>query len=192
MNAGEAMTDFWVAITLTFIVSLFTVLADWVASRMIFGARALRSIRGILGSGLSTDEVVKRVSSEIDRFRITQSNSLVWGSDLATVALALDFSTLGLWLHNTSNFPFFSRFNDPGISREIPVWLILIGIHAILLTSSIAFKHKHGEAMGSMLPSQWQSFPNRLWFTRNRWQLGGNALGFMALLSSIAAIMNTI
>jgi len=186
------MTDFWIAVLLTSIVSLLTVLADWIASRLIFAAKALRSLREIIGSGLTHQEITRRVSEEIERYQTSQSNSLAWGSDLATVAISLDFATLGIWIHNSSFFPFFSRFNSPNISREIPVWLVIIGVHVILLILSLAMKQKHGESMGSLSPSRWAVFPSRPWFSQNAWMIAGNVSGFVSLLSCIVIVTNAL
>ena len=186
------MTDFWIAVLLTSVVSLLTVLSDWIASRMIFTARAIRSIRGIAGSGLTPPEIARRVSEEIERYQTSQSNSLAWGSDLATVAVSFDFATLGIWIHNSNFFPFFSRFNSQNVSREIPVWLIIIGVHIVMLVLSLAMKHKHGEAMGSLPPVRWAAFPSRLWFSQNAWMLSGNLFGFVSLLSCIVITTNAL
>jgi hypothetical protein len=114
------------------------------------------------------------------------------GGNLATVALSLDFATLGIWIHNPNFFPFFSRFNSPSVNREIPVWLILIGSHLILLILSLAMKHKHGETMGSVPLPRWATFPSKLWFVQNAWMLTDNAFGFASLLLCIVVITNAL
>ena len=186
------MIDFWIAVLLTSTVSLLTVMADWIASRLIYTAKVIRSFREIIGSGLTPQEITRRVSEEIERYQTSQSNSLAWGSDLATVGISLDFAILGIWIHNSSIFPFFSRFNSPNVSREIPVWLIIIGIHVVLLILSLAMKHKHGESMGYLPPAQWAPFPARSWFSQNAWMLAGNVSGFVSLLSCIVIITNAM
>jgi len=186
------MIDFWVAVILTTIVSLLTILADWLASRLIVGARTLRSLQQILRAGLSPKDVHDRIKEEIERYRASQSGSLAWGTDLATVAISMDFAALGIWIYSPTMFPFFTRFNSPNISREIPVWLIIIGLHAIMLIVSLILKHSHGETIGALVPDAEASFLRKAWFAQNGWMIAANFTGFISLLTSIVVFTNAL
>ena len=186
------MFDFWIAVILTLTVSLLTVLADWLASRLIFAAKTLRTLQQIVHSGLSTNDALRRVTEEIQNYRASQVGSLAWGADLATVAISMDFACLGLWIHDKSIFPFFARFNSVSVNYELPVWLILIGVHMVLLIVSLTMKHKHAEGRGAIEPDQVVVFPQRLWFKQNGWMVAGNSIGFTALLSTIVIMVKAI
>jgi len=186
------MTDFWIAVLLTSVVSLLTVLADWLASKLIFSGRTIRSLQRIINSGLAPRDARNRIADELDRHRNSQAGSLSWGANLATVAVSLDFAALGIWIHDSALFPFFSRFNDPNVAREIPVWLIVIGIHLVLLIASLALKHKHAETVGAVQPGDWAIFPSGQWLVQNAWLLTGNFVGFISLLSTFVAVTNSI
>ena len=186
------MTDFWISVLLTSVVSLLTVLADWLASRLIFAGRTLRSLQRIIGSGLSPNDASVRIAKELDRHRASQIGSLSWGANLASVAVALDFAALGIWIHNSALFPFFSRFNDLNVPREIQVWFIVIGVHLVLLIASLMFKHKHAETVGAVQPSDLAAFLSKEWLPQNVWLLTGNFMGFLSLLSTFVVVTNSI
>jgi len=186
------MIDFWIAVLLTATVSVLTVLADWLASRLIFAAKTLRSLQRIIHAGLSASDALARVTDEIQSYRASQVGSLSWGADLATVAISMDFACLGLWIHDKTIFPFFTRFNTATAAYELPVWLILIGVHMVLLIASLTMKHKHAEARGSVDPTAVVAFPQKLWFAQNGWMVAGNSTGFVALLSTIVIMVKAI
>ncbi len=186
------MIDLWIAVILTSTVSLLTVLADWLASRLIFATKTLRSLQKIIHAGLSATDALQKVTEEIHNHRALQVSSLAWGADLATVAISMDFACLGLWIHDKSIFPFFTRFNTNTATYELPVWLILIGVHMVLLIISLAMKHKHAETHGDLDPSHFVTFPHRVWFTQNGWMVAGNSTGFVALLSTIVIMVKAI
>ena len=186
------MIDFWIAVILTATVSLVTVLADWLASRLIFAAKTLRSLQRIIHAGLSASDALDRVTDEIQNYRASQIGSLAWGADIATVAISMDFACLGLWIHDKTIFPFFTRFNTANSAYELPVWLILIGVHMVLLVASLIMKHKHAETKGSVEPTQVAVFPQRMWFYQNGWMMAGNSTGFVALLSTIVIMVKAI
>lgn len=186
------MIDFWVAVLLTAIVSLLTVLADWAASRIIVGAKIIRSLSSILRAGLSEQDTLKRVGQEIERYKVSRSGALAWGADLATVAISMDFVALGIWIHRPQMFPFFSRFSSDEASREIPVWLIVIGLHAVLLITSIVLKHNHAEILAARDKFQVPAFASKAWFAQNGWMFTGNSVGTISLLAAIVVFTNAV
>ncbi len=186
------MIDFWVAVLLTAIVSLLTVLADWAASRIIVGAKVIRTLSQILRAGLSEQDTIQRVRQEIERYKASRSGALAWGADLATVAISMDFVALGIWIHTPQMFPFFSRFSSGGASREIPVWLIVIGVHAVLLITSLVLKHNHAEAVVARDRVEIPAFPIQTWFARNGWMFAANSTGTISLLAAIVVFTNAV
>lgn len=186
------MIDFWVAVLLTVIVSVLTVLADWVASRIIVGARVIRALSQILRAGMSEQDTIHRVTAEVERYKATQSGALAWGADLATVAVSMDFVALGIWVHSPQMFPFFARFSSGGASREIPVWLIVIGFHAVLLIVSLILKHNHAEAVAARDRMEIPVFPSRIWFANNGWMFAANSTGTLSLLAAIVVFTNAL
>ena len=186
------MTDFWLAVLLTVSVSLLSILADWLASRLITMSRTLRLVESVVKSGLSAADVSARVKSEIDRYRSSRAAAMNWGADLAAAAVSMDFAALGLWIKNPSMFPFFSSFNTDNAAFEIPVWLIVIILHVALLIGSLAFKHHHSESTATILEDQWAVFPSRAWCGQNGYMLAANSIGFITLLSSVVAITDAL
>ncbi len=183
------MIDFWMAFILTMIVAVLTVLADWVAFRFIVGTRTIHSLQQILRSGLSSIDTEEKIKKELDRYRLSLSNSLAWGSDLAIVAISMDFAALGIWIHNPILFPFFSRFNDLDTSRGMPIWLIVIGFHLILLIISLGLKHIQAINVESLQES---TFPRKTWIYQNGWIIASNSTGFISMLTSIVLFTNAV
>lgn len=186
------MIDLWIAVILTVIVSLLTILADWLASTLIVKTKTLRSVQNIFRAGLSSSNAQKRVCEVIERYSLSQSNPLAWGADLATVAISMDIAALGIWIHNSALFPFFSRFNTANASREIPIWLIVVGLHFILLIVSLLLKHNHAEAVTGVTQEALASFPRKSWFAQNGWMMAANSTGFVSLLTSIVVFTNAL
>ena len=177
---------------LTAIVSIVTVLADWVASRVIVGARVIRTLSQVLRAGLSEPDTIQRVQRAVSHYKASQSAALAWGADLATVAIALDFAALGIWVHNPQMFPFFMRLNSGAVSREISVWLIVIGLHVVLLVGSIILKHYHSEVVAERDLLEVTTFPSRLWFSRNLGMFLANSTGIISLLIAIVVFTDAI
>lgn len=186
------MIDFWVAVLLTAIVSILTVLADWIASRIIIGARIIRNLSQVLRAGLSEQETIQRVKREVERYKASQSGALAWGADLATVAVSMDFTALGIWIYSPQMFPFFARFNTATASREIPIWLIVIGLHTVLLVVSLVLKHNHAESVAGRSTVETPSFPTPLWFSHNGWMFAANSAGTVSLLAAIVVFTNAL
>jgi len=183
------MIDFWMAFILTMMVTILTILADWIASRFIVGTRTLRSLQQIVQSGISSNDAEERIKEELERYRLSLSNSLAWGSDLAIVAISMDFAALGIWIHNPILFPFFSRFNDLDTSREIPIWLIVVGFHSILLIISLGLKHIQAINVAGLQES---TFSRKAWISQNGWKIASNSTGFISLLTSIVLFTNAV
>lgn len=186
------MIDFWVAVLLTAIVSVLTVLGDWAASRIVVGAKVIRTLSQILRAGMSAQETIGRIRQEVERYKASRSGALAWGADLATVAISMDFVALGIWIHSPQMFPFFARFNSGGASREIPVWLIVIGLHVVLVIASLALKHNHAEIVAARDRIEIPPFPNRIWFAHNGWMFAANSTGTISLLAAIVVFTNAV
>lgn len=117
---------------------------------------------------------------------------MVWGSDLATVAISMDFAALAIWVHHAKMFPFFSRLNSESVSRELHVWFIVIGVHFFFLLVSLVLKHNHGRAIvglrkRALIPSLAKT---RLGL--NSWMIAANSTGFISLLTSIVVFTNAL
>ena len=135
---------------------------------------------------------MQRIQRSVEQYSSSRSSALAWGADLATVAVSMDFVALGIWVHTPLLFPFFKRFDSPGISREIPVWLIVIGCHAVLLIGSLILKNKHAEVVAGREGLEAPSFASRLWFSRNGVMFAANATGTLSLLFAIVVFTNAL
>jgi len=184
------MIDFQMSVLFTVMVSVLTILADWLASRFIVGANTIRSITQIVRSDLTPEEANERTKDELDRFRSYRFESLAWGADLAIVAMSMDFAALGIWTHKPEIFPFFLRFNEESVSRELPVWMIVIGLHAMLLITSLVFKHKHADKVSR--DGRNLSFFSKSWFLINGWILASHLTGMASLLGAMIVFTNAI
>jgi ABC-type multidrug transport system fused ATPase/permease subunit len=186
------MTDLWIDILLAILVTVATVMADWLANLLVSSTRRLAKIRRVTEQAISEEEKLAEIRKELERFYAARLSALIWGSDLSAIALSLDLAVLGVWVTSPTFFPFFSRWSSPGASREIPVWLILLFTHFVLLLVSIALKHLHGDTIESIPVPQLARFLRKRWFSQNKHMLASNALGFFSLLSSFVVITNAI
>jgi len=186
------MTDLWIDILLALLVTLATIIADWLANRFISSTRRLAAIKKVIEKTLSEGSKLDEIRKEIERFYSEKEKSLTWGSDLASVAFSMDLAVLGVWISSPSFFPFFSRWNSTNISREIPVWFILLFFHFLLLLLSISLKHYHSDTLESTPSTEIIKFMERGWINQNRYMLSSNVLGFMSLLSAFVIITNAI
>ena len=143
-------------------------------------------------SGLSKADSYDRMHYEIGRHDALESRLLSWGADLAVVAMSLDLAALGVWIHTPSMFPFFERLNDENVSREIPLWLALIGMHLLLLVISLTLKHAQGQTFGVREDALREDAPKTAWFIENGWLLGSNLAGFVALLSALVVFTDAL
>lgn len=173
------------AVALASIVSALAILADWVAGQLVLGTRIFRTLEELSEAGLSRKDTHDRMERLVQTRRASQSDSSVWGPNLAIVALSMDFAALGIWIHKPDMFPFFMRFNAPNVSREIPVWFVVVFLHVIMLFVSLVLKHKHT----SMI---WSGLLGKTWFTQNGWMVAANFIGFIALLGGIVVFTNAL
>lgn len=186
------MIDFWMAVVLTAVIALLTVFADWLAWRLITSARKNRETDEIVDSGLPLTEKFERLKRSRENYERGQSSALVWGSDLATVALSIDCAALGIWTHKPDLFPFLAIFSGDGISRDVPAWLIIIGLDFLLLIASLALKHRHADCLIAI------TFPKAISRTiggqilKNRWMFAANSIGGISLLTSIVVFTNAL
>lgn len=186
------MTDLWIDILLTALVTLATVIADSLAKRLVSSTRRLATIKHVLEQAMSDESKLTEIEEEVEKFYAVQSSTLIWGSELAGVAFSLDLAILGVWVSSPSLFPFFSRWNTSGASREIPVWLVLLFTHFVLLLISIALKHLHVDTVESKPAQQFARLLQKEWFTQNKYMLVSNIVGFFSLLSSLVAVTNAV
>jgi len=188
------MFDFWLSFGWTLLITLATILADWIAGRLILLTRGVASIRKALEAG--PGDPVSRIKEELQRIRARQIATLTWGADLAAVAIGLDLAVLGLWMSDHTMFSFFQRWNTQGqgqvIDRAIAVWLVLLLVHFILLLVSIILKHFHGDRVESVDSTQLADLFQSGWLGQNRWMVIGNTVGFLVLLSSFLIVSNSV
>jgi hypothetical protein len=133
-----------------------------------------------------------RAREEIERHDRMESCLVAWGTELAAVALSVDFVGLGIWSRSPNMFPFFEKFNEDGISRETPVWLMIIVVHMVALCVSLVFKHNHVETIARVVPTKRVGFPRLIWFLHNRWMVASAFTGFCALLASIVVFTDAL
>jgi hypothetical protein len=186
------MTDLWIDVLLALMVTLATVIADWIANRFITSTRRLAAIKQVIDKTISEGTKLDEIKKEIERFYSEKEKSLTWGSDLASIAFSMDLAILGVWVTSPSFFPFFSRWNSNNISREIPIWMILLLTHFLILIASIALKHLHSDAFESTPTPNIARFLRKGWVTQNKYMLASNAFGFISLLSSFVIITNSL
>ncbi len=185
------MFDFWVAILITLVVALVTVLADWATWTLLVYGRTLRRLVALVSAGPPARELRVSLERELQRFREYRSASQTWGFELASVALSMDVVALCIWVHEPTMFPFFARFDSPGTSRGLLVWIVVLGLHTLLFLSSLAMKNQHCISVAGNGVEAPQ-FPAREWWSANVWMLLGNVLGVLALLAAIVVFANAL
>lgn len=186
------MTDLWIDILLAIFVTLATVVADWIANRIVTSTRRMASIKRAIEKSISEQAKLVEVQQEVMRFYTAQGANLIWGSDLASIAFSLDLAVLGVWISNPTWFPFFSRWSSQGIDRSLPIWLILIFAHFLLWLISIALKHYHTDSVESLHGQTPAGFLQKGWLKQNAYLVTSNTVGFMCLLSSFVIVTNAI
>ncbi len=187
------MTDFWFNVAWTVLIALATLLSDWIAAKFISLTRGFTAMQQAVDQAIADDSKLQQVKEQLERMEKRAKASLIWGADLATVAIGLDLATLGLWTTNQTIFPFFQKWNTNIVNREIQVWLLLIVTHLVVLLFSIVFKHLHGERIEATDASELSGPLHPLkWIPQNCWMLSSNTLGFLAVLSCLMIMSNTI
>jgi len=186
------MTDFWFSFLWTLLVTAATVLADWLSGRVMASTRGLYSIQMTVEQSIADESKISEIKAHLQSFQRKKALGFLWGVDLATVTLALDLTALGLWVSNKVTFPFFQRYNDLQVHREIGVWLIVLLVHFVILLFSVVFKHLHAERIENTMIGKVEHRPMILWLSRNYWLFAGNLVGFLSLLSGIVIATNAI
>jgi len=188
------MTDFWLSVVWTLLITIATILADWIAGRVILLTRGIAAIRKAVETG--GNDVAAKVRKQLEHIRARQVATLTWGADLAAVAIGLDLAVLGLWMSDRTLFPFFQRWDSQTaggvVDRAIGVWLVLLLVHFVLLLASIVLKHFHGDRIERVESTALADLFQSGWLGQNRWMLVGNTLGFLVLLSSFLVVTNAI
>lgn len=185
------MTDLWMSVFWTLLITLATILADWIAGRVILLTRGVAQIRRA-AEGASGGDPLAQVKSELERIRARQVAGLVWGADLAAVAFGLDLAILGLWMSNSATFPFFQRWDTNGAHRAVGVWLVLLLVHLVILLFSIILRQLHGDHVESYEPAALSEVFGRGWIRQNCWMLASNMIGFLGLLSAFVIVTNAL
>jgi len=186
------MTDFWIDVILTIIVTFATVFADWLANRFIVLTRAFTNVDRILKDGSHPKVQIAELKELVDKYRLKSSTNIVWGTELSAIALSLDLSILGVWISNPQFFPFFAKWNSATTSREIPIWLILVFLHFVVLMLSITLKHRHFDFIDLINGGAISNSLDRKWFSQNKFMLSSNSIGFLSLLLSFVVITNAL
>jgi len=189
---GDEMTGFWLNVLWTVVVIAVTLLADRIAGRLIVATRCVRAIRRSTGEGATDREKLERISRHLEGLRAQQAAALVWGANLAAVALALDLAALGISIRDPDLFPFFGRWSTGGAWRAIEIWRVLLLSHLALLLLTIGFKHLHSEGSEVMERASTEGVTCGVWVGRYKWVLLSNSLGFLALLSSFVVLTNAV
>ncbi len=186
------MTDLIFSISLTLSITFITILADWLTSHVIilsrFAANAIKTFK----SGHSNEVATKQMMNTIRDYEISKANLNIWGSELSTVTISLDFVALGLWIYNKGIFPFISRFNVGDVNREIYVWSVILAVHFILFLLSVVFKHLHFNNVKNIDSLQPISIFSARGLALNTWKIATNSIGFITLLSAIIILTNSI
>lgn len=186
------MTDIWFDLLLTTLVTLATVIADRLANLLISSTSGLVKIEKVIDQPSNSKIKIEAIQKELVKYRLSKTTNIVWGSELAAIALSLDLSILGVWISNPQYFPFFTRWNTTTSSRELPVWLILIFLHFVVLLLSITLKHQHIDTIESANQNEISSSKGKKWFFQYRFMLSSNMVGFISLLSSFVIITNAV
>jgi len=179
------MVDFWTAVAMTAVLSLLTALTDWAASRIVLGTRLMRRLSSILQAGLTSQDAHVRIRAELQRSERSQISLLAWGVNLALLAVSLDLAALGIWIHDNTMFPFFQRLNEGDLHREPQLWILVIGVNAILLLLSLLAKHSHEATADRLSPDLPFGSPGQGWFRQRLWMFGTNSVGVFSLLLAI-------
>jgi hypothetical protein len=186
------MTDLWIDIIFAILVTLATFGADLIANRLVTSTRRLAAIKQVAEKTISDRSKLNEINKEIERYLSDNRKGFIWGSELASIALSMDLAILGVWALNPTFFPFFARWNTDGVSREIPIWFILLFSHFLFLLISISLKQYHSDTCESLPNRQAAKFMKRNWVSQNKYMLLSNTVGFISLLSSFVIITNAI
>lgn len=171
---------------------MITIMGDWLTSKVLRLSRTVANIQKVMTGGYNDEDTQMKVTNELNKYKISRINSTLFGSELATVAISLDFTALGIWIYNKDFFPFFSSFNSDDIKRDVMVWFVVIFIHIVLFLTSTIFKHLHFDNSPNSDVQEIPSLFSSDGFKLMKWGLSTNLLGFVTLLSSIVIFTNAI
>lgn len=185
------MVDLSIDILLAILVTLATVVADWVANRLVTSTRRMAAIKRAIEKSVSEQAKLEEVRQEVNRFYSAQGANLIWGSDLAAIAFSLDLAILGVWISNPTWFPFFSRWDSQGINRALPIWVIVLFAHFLLWLTSITLKHYHTDNIETLSTPR-VKFLRKGWLKQNSYLVSSNMVGFVCLLSGFVIVTNAV
>jgi len=202
------MDELLLAFLWTSLISALTTFIDFIIGIIIIYGKSFDKIYKIIlkpivdNPSKSLEEYDKkelaRIISEIlkegPNVKAKKAVAVAWGMNLATLAIALDFTAYGACLTNPGAFPFFTRWTiDDGA-----VWNLFILINLTLLTISIIFKYAHSEKIGSIPEHQMiQIFERNIknfknWIDQNSFMILSCVIGFSMLFCSVAILMNAV
>lgn len=182
-------TDFWFNVLWTVLVAAATLFADWLAARLILLTRGFAAIVKVVERAAAGQATIQDVRAEVQKIQIRKAASATFGADLVVVALALDFSILGMWIAKAELFPFFQRWDVGGVKRDLAVWLLLFAVHFLLLLASLVLKHFHSESVEGV-PVPATPFITIAWWKTNWCSLAANVVGVFALFSALSISTN--
>ena len=176
------MTEFWMNLLWTCFVAVAIMLANILATTLVRQKRAISAIRKVLSNSSGRVVGAKQLRDEIES--ISRNSSVIWGAELATVSLSLDFAALSIWMNKPEIFPFFQHFNELNASREIAVWLILFLGHFVILLLVLFLKQHHNVVMENY------NLARNGWWRKNLYMIAANFLGFISLLIIFSILSN--
>ena len=185
------MIEFWISTAWTCLIAVVTILADWIANRLVLLQHCIAVIRATSDDPNLTDAVKRsRTRDALDTLRQQLASSSGWGSDMVTVAIALDLACLSLTISGTIILPFFDKWDTATHDRSLQIWLLLIAAHFLAFLASIAMRHLHTVRISAIPVASVRWLFQRGWVRQNVLVVVNNSLGCLALLSAFTVMQN--
>lgn len=161
---------------------------DFVAAKMItlsrLGNKVIELDR-LNYSPAEFDQLKENLKSAANYYKNSKLERNIWGNELAVVALSLDFTAVGLWIARPEIFKFFDHLNSDSVDRSILFCFLIIFVHLIIFLVSLIFKNLHLEKVKNVQLTNQTSIFTTNGFWLNIYKVSNNALGFIALTTSI-------
>ena len=187
------MTDFWFSVLWTVLIASLTVMIDWVTHRLVLLQDCFTTIRSIMDDNALTDANKRaQCKVELDKLKSRFAETSVWGSDLVTVAIALDVACLGLSVTNKLTLGFFDKWDSADTDRTLQLWLLVMLAYAVCLLLSIIFRHKHSTKISAIAPGQIVSVLQPGWIRQDFWALASKTVGLVSLMSAFSIIYDAL
>jgi len=184
------MIDFFINVFFTIIVAVLFVTIDWIAHQIASSSRKFAEINQKMDELIESKATKEKIRIEVKKLTLPRPYSMIWGSELASIAFSIDLAILMSWYSNPSLFPFFSRWNNLDTSRELAIWMIILLGQLILLMVCITLKHFHSDKDNSNHEVQ-QMF-RYVWLGQDRYAFLSNIIGFISLLTSFIIISDSL